>query len=50
MKTSNTAKNFVYSKRNGNKNFGYFLRAAMMSIPKNCDFGIVSCSKLKAEI
>jgi len=32
------------------QNFGYFLRVPMISIPKNCDFDIVNCNKLKAEI
>jgi hypothetical protein len=50
VKTSNTAKISYIHRRIATKSFGYFLRAAMISIPKNCGFDIFNCNKLKTEM
>jgi len=46
MKTSNTETNVYLKRRMATQNFAYFLRAAMISIPKNYNCDIINCSKL----
>lgn len=40
MRTPNTAKTTYIQRRMATQHFGYFLRAVMISIGKNYDFGI----------